>query len=58
MRCRVDDEPETYRVFSGVGHLQVIFTRLQVTKIKSSRLIDYHLFRPFAVPDDVTLVFG
>jgi|HubBroStandDraft_4_1064222.scaffolds.fasta_scaffold57204_3 hypothetical protein len=40
MRCRVDDEPETYRVFSGVGHLQVIFSRLQVTKIKSSRLID------------------
>jgi hypothetical protein len=58
MRCRVDDDPETDRVFSGVGHLLVIFTRLQVTKIKSSRLIDYHLSRQFAVPDDVTLVFG
>ena len=58
MRCRVDDEPETYRVFSGVGLLQVIFSRPQVTKIKSSRLIDYHLSRQSAVPDDVTLVFG
>ena len=57
--CRtVDDEPETHRIFSGVGYREVIFTRRQIAKIKSARVVNHHISHLFTVSNDVAFIFG
>ena len=58
VRRRVDDEPETHCIFSGEGYREVIFTRRQIAKIKSARVVNHHISHPFTVSDDVAFVFG
>ena len=58
VRGKVNDKPETHCIFSGDSYGEVILTRWQIAKIKSARVVNYHISHPFAVSDYVGFVLG